>query len=145
MPGVANASQKRLELNASFSEPTDCLTLIHHDLNICTNSRQYKAIMDLVNNLVLYFRPRRKQVIDKQRSIKFNLQLSMGNLDSLKSYIQCKQIETKELLCQLRALEKRLFHLKEHIEAEIADFNSRYGCRSLRLFEYNFRIFYSDF
>jgi hypothetical protein len=83
--------------------------------------------MDLVNNLVLYFRPRRKQVLDKQKSIKFNLQLSMGNLDSLKHYIQCKQIETKELLCQLRALEKRLFHLKERIENEIAEYNMKYN------------------
>jgi hypothetical protein len=70
--------QNFIDLNGSFNEPIDCFTLIHHDLNLCTNSKQYKMIMDLVNNLVLYFRPRRKQVIDKQKSIKFNLQLSMG-------------------------------------------------------------------
>ena len=74
-------NQTFIDLNGSFNEPIDCFTLIHSDLNLCTNSKQYKMIMDLVNNLVLYFRPRRKQVIDKQKSIKFNLQLSMGNLN----------------------------------------------------------------
>lgn len=122
-PNANSNSTNRLDLNSSFNEPIDCLTLIHHDLNICTNSRQYRSIMELVNNLVLYFRPRRKQAIDKQKTIKFNLQLSMGNLDSLKQHIQCKQIESKDLLCQLRALEKRLFHLKERIETGIAEYN----------------------
>lgn len=51
----------------------------------------------------------------------------MGNLDSLKTYIQAKQIETKELLCMLRAYEKRLFHLKERIEMEIAEYNSKFN------------------
>lgn len=124
---TTQTNNHHIDLNSSFNDPIDCFTLIHHDLNLCTNSQQYKLIMELVNNLVLYFRPRRKQVIDRQKSIKFNLQLSMANVDSLKHYIQCKQIETKELLCKLRALEKRLFHLKEKIEAEINDYNVKHA------------------
>ena len=81
------ASSHLIDLNGSFNEPVDCFTLIHHDLNLCTNSKQYKLIMDLVNNLVLYFRPRRKQVIEKQKSIKFNLQLSMGMFLRINSFI----------------------------------------------------------
>lgn len=119
-------SGNQFELNSSFNEPMDCFTLIHHDLNLCTNSMQYKLIMEIVNNLVLYFRPRRKQIIDKQKSIKFNLQLSMGNLDSLKQYIQLKQIEIKQILCNLRALERKLYHLREKIDAEIVDYNLKY-------------------
>lgn len=122
-----NPNQYQIDLNSSFNEPIDCFTLIHHDINLCSNSKQYKMIMEIVNNLVLYFRPRRKQVIDKQKSIKFNLQLSMGNLESLKQYIQQKQIETKQLLCQLRHLEKQLYHLKEKIEFEVSEYNQKYA------------------
>ena len=83
--------------------------------------------MDIVNNLVLYFRPRRKQIIERQKAIKFNLELSMGKLDSLKNYIQLKQIETKNLLCNLRSLEKQIFYLKENIENEISQYNLKFG------------------
>ncbi|CAF0888712.1 unnamed protein product [Brachionus calyciflorus] len=120
-------NQYFLDLNSSFNEPIDCFTLIHHDINLACNSAQYKLFMEIVNNLVLYFRPRRKKIIDRQKSIKFNLQLSMGNLDSLKQYIQLKQIETKQLLCNLRLLEKQIFYLKEKIENEINEFNAKYG------------------
>ena len=120
-------NHNQIDLNASFNEPIDCFTLIHHDLNLCTNSKQYKMIMDTVNNLVLYFRPRRKQVTDKQKSIKFNLQLSMGNVDSLKQHIQQKQIEAKQLVCKLRLLERKLYHLREKIELEIKDYNYKYN------------------
>jgi hypothetical protein len=109
----------QIDLNATFNEPIDCFSLIHYDLNLCTNSKQFKMIMNLVNNLVLYFRPRRKQVIDKQKSIKFNLQLSMGDLESLKTHIQQMQIEAKELLCKIRAMERKLYHLRERIQSEI--------------------------
>jgi hypothetical protein len=47
---------QQIDLNATFNEPMDCISLVHHDLNLCTNSAQYKLIMSLVNNLVLYFR-----------------------------------------------------------------------------------------
>jgi len=114
-----NTLNSQIDLNATFNEPIDCFSLIHYDLNLCTNSKQYKMIMNLVNNLVLYFRPRRKQVINKQKSIKFNLQLSMGNLDSLKTHIQQMQIEAKELLCKIRAMERKLYHLREKIQNEI--------------------------
>ena len=50
----------------------------------------------------------------------------MGNLDSLKQYIQLKQIETKQLLCKLRSLERKLYHLRERIEKEIKDYNQKY-------------------
>ncbi|RNA25558.1 hypothetical protein BpHYR1_052485 [Brachionus plicatilis] len=51
----------------------------------------------------------------------------MGNLDSLKSYIQMKQIETKNLLCNLRSLEKQVFYLKEKIENEVSEYNAKFG------------------
>ena len=50
----------------------------------------------------------------------------MGNIDSLKQYIQHKQIETKQLLCKLRSLERKLYHLREKIELEINQYNFNY-------------------
>ncbi len=106
----------------------DCISLIHHDLNLCTTSEQYKMIMNLVNNLVLYFRPRRRQIMDKQKAIKFNLQLSSsGDLDSLIRHIKFKQVECKELLCNIRALERRLYHLREKIQADMNEYAAKYG------------------
>ena len=124
---LSNSQNAQIDLNATFNEPVDCFSLIHYDLNLCTNSQQHKLIMDIVSQLVFYFRPRRKQVIDKQKSIKFNLQLSMGDLDSLKQHIQFKQAEAKELLCKIRAMERKLYHLREKIEAEIVEFGLKYG------------------
>ena len=124
-------ASNQIDLNSTFNEPMDCISLIHYDLNLCTNSQQYKMIMSLVNNLVLYFRPRRKQIIDKQRSIKFNLQLSSsGDLESLKKHIKHNQIEAKELLCNIRAMERKLYHLRERIEAKMKEYNMKYGAFS---------------
>ena len=96
------------------NDALDCFTLIHHDVHICTSSSQFKMIMELVNNLVLYFRPRRKQLIHKQNAIKYYLQLSMADqLASLKQHIQLKQIDVKQLLVKLRMLERRIYHLRE--------------------------------
>lgn len=125
---------QQIDLNATFNEPMDCISLIHHDLNLCTNSEQYKMIMNLVNNLVLYFRPRRKQIMDKQKSIKFNLQLTdqaSGDLESLQNHIKCKQVEAKDLLCNIRALERRLYHLREQIQADVSEYNLKFGADNL--------------
>lgn len=124
-------SNQQIDLNATFKEPMDCISLIHYDLDLCTNSQQYKMIMNLVNNLVLYFRPRRKQIMDKQKSIKFNLQLSSsGDLESLIKHIKLKQIEAKELLCNIRAMERRLYHLRERIQSDMNDYSLKYGAEN---------------
>ena len=36
------------------------MTLVYHDLDMCTNSSQYDMIMDIINNLLLYVEPKRK-------------------------------------------------------------------------------------
>jgi hypothetical protein len=36
----------------------NAFSLIHHDLDVCTNSLQYSMILDVLNNLMLYIEPR---------------------------------------------------------------------------------------
>ena len=35
----------------------NAFTLVHHDLNVCTNSLQYVMLLDIINNLLLYSEP----------------------------------------------------------------------------------------
>jgi hypothetical protein len=113
----------KIDLNSSFNEPINCFTLIHYDLKIRTNSQQYKIILDIVNNLVLYFRP--KNLTDKKKTIKFNLTLK-GDTDAtilkLKEKIQKQQADIKDRLCKLRLLERSLFYSTGKIEMEINGF-----------------------
>ena len=44
----------------SKEEAVDSMTLVYHDLDMCTNSSQYDMIMDIINNLLLYVEPKRK-------------------------------------------------------------------------------------
>jgi len=58
--------------------------------------------------------------------------LLTGNSDSLKQHIQIKQIEAKQLLCKLRLLERKLYHLREKIELEIAAYNHNHNLNLLQ-------------
>ena len=35
----------------------NAFTLVHHGLNVCTNSLQYIMLLDIINNLLLYSEP----------------------------------------------------------------------------------------
>jgi hypothetical protein len=35
----------------------NAFSLVHHDLNVCTNSLQYAMVLDIINNLLLYSEP----------------------------------------------------------------------------------------
>ena len=54
----------------------DSFTLTHQDLNCCTNSVQYLMLLDIVNNLLLYVEPGKKEAIEKLKGLRFQLQLS---------------------------------------------------------------------
>ena len=38
----------------------NAFTLVHHDLNMSTNSAQYVMVLDIINNLLLYSEPTQK-------------------------------------------------------------------------------------
>ncbi|KAH8380297.1 hypothetical protein KR009_009804, partial [Drosophila setifemur] len=85
-------------------EPVDAFTLMHHDLDVCTNSLQYAMILDIVNNLLLYVEPQRKQAAEKLTRMRFQLQLH--STEDQKRPIQQKQTLIRSLLMKIRSLEK---------------------------------------
>nr|XP_036671213.1 protein KIAA0100 [Drosophila suzukii] len=96
-------------------DPVDAFTLMHHDLDVCTNSLQYAMILDIVNNLLLYVEPQRKQAAEKLARMRFQLQLH--STEDQKRPIQQKQTVIRSLLMKIRSLEKDTHMIsKERIE-----------------------------
>lgn len=87
-------------------DPVDAFTLMHHDLDVCTNSLQYAMILDIVNNLMLYVEPQRKQALEKLVRMRFQLQLHSS--EDQKRPIQELQSEIRNLMSNLRSLEKEI-------------------------------------
>ncbi|KAH8339800.1 hypothetical protein KR074_010953, partial [Drosophila pseudoananassae] len=96
-------------------DPVDAFTLMHHDLDVCTNSLQYAMILDIVNNLLLYVEPQRKQAAEKLTRMRFQLQLH--STEDQKRPIQQKQTLIRSLLMKIRSLEKDIHMIsKERFE-----------------------------
>jgi hypothetical protein len=85
-------------------EPVDAFTLMHHDLDVCTNSLQYAMILDIVNNLLLYVDSQRKQALEKLARMRFQLQLYSS--EDQKRPIQHLQTQIRSLMSRIRSLEK---------------------------------------
>ncbi|XP_064647364.1 protein hobbit-like isoform X2 [Lineus longissimus] len=94
-------------LERTFEEGVDAFTLLHHDLNICTNSLQYAMVLDIVNNLLLYVEPKKKQFTEKLQSRRFKQQLS--SIEDQKTPILQMQEELRQSMVKLRQLERDLY------------------------------------
>lgn len=99
-------------------DPVDAFTLMHHDLDVCTNSLQYAMILDIVNNLMLYVEPQRKQALEKLVRMRFQLQLYSS--EDQKRPIQHLQTQIRNLMSRMRVLEKDI-HLIGRARAEEGD------------------------
>ncbi|XP_055909617.1 protein hobbit [Eupeodes corollae] len=99
-------------------DPADAFTLMHHDLDVCTNSLQYAMILDIVNNLLLFVEPQRKQALEKLARMRFKLQLYSS--EDQKRPIQHLQTQIRSLLMKIRSLEKDI-HLIGKARAEEGD------------------------
>ncbi|CAL1281511.1 unnamed protein product [Larinioides sclopetarius] len=85
----------------------DCFTLTHHDLDMCTNSLQYAMILDLVNNLLLYVEPRKKEATNKLQYMRFQLQLC--SVEDQRGPILQLQENIRSLVANLRRFEKEAY------------------------------------
>ncbi|XP_055631118.1 protein hobbit isoform X2 [Toxorhynchites rutilus septentrionalis] len=101
-------------------EPVDAFTLMHHDLDVCTNSLQYAMILDIVNNLLLYVEPQRKEASERLARMRFQLQLYSS--EDQKRPIQHLQTEIRGLMSRIRCLEKDVhFITKARLEEGDSD------------------------
>lgn len=91
----------------------DAFTLMHHDLNVCTNSLQYTMILDIVNHLLLYVDPKRKELYERLQRMRF--QLALHSTEDQRGPIQVLQNEVRSLVSNLRRLEKEAYLLQKQI------------------------------
>lgn len=82
----------------------DAFTLMHYDLNVCTNSLQYAMLLDIVNNLLLYVDPKRKNALERLARMRFQLQLH--SVEDQRRPIQNQQTLVRSTVSKLRRLEK---------------------------------------
>ncbi|CAL8115614.1 unnamed protein product [Orchesella dallaii] len=105
-----------VELWDEISKPVEAFTLMHYDLNVFTNSLQYAMIMDIVNNLVLYVDPKRKERFEKLQRLRFKLQLQ--STEAQRGPIQQLQNHLRTLVNQLRRLEKESYLISKQIQED---------------------------
>jgi Golgi-body localisation protein domain/RNA pol II promoter Fmp27 protein domain len=91
------------------NEPIDAFTLMHHDLDVQTSSTQYSMILDIVNNLLLYVDPSRRE--RHENLMKKRFELKFLGLEDQKRPIQHLQTEILSLMSHLRILEKDIHFL----------------------------------
>ncbi|XP_053375801.1 protein hobbit-like isoform X2 [Mercenaria mercenaria] len=97
-------------------EGVDTFTLLHHDLNVVTNSLQYKIILDIVNNLLLHVELKKREATEKLQSMRFQLQLS--RVEDQKTPILSLQESVREQTEKYRYYERELFHIIKAMEEE---------------------------
>ncbi|CAB0004586.1 unnamed protein product [Nesidiocoris tenuis] len=117
--------------------PVDAFTLMHHDLDVCTNSLQYAMLLDIVNNLLLYVEKSRKEAYERLQRMRFQLQLQ--SVEDQKKPIQEAQTRVRALLCKLRHLEKEMYLVQRalgdepnssHLEQQMVSLEKQvYNCK----------------
>ncbi|CAF1097053.1 unnamed protein product, partial [Rotaria sordida] len=86
----------------------DSLTFIHNDIELSTNSSQYRTIMDIVNNLLLYVEPKEEGDNSKLRKLRLQIQLA-DNLPVLRESIRHLLERVRSTLAKLRRLEREIY------------------------------------
>ncbi|VDO62350.1 unnamed protein product [Heligmosomoides polygyrus] len=76
----------------------DCFTLKHNMLEASSNSEQYEMMVDIVNNLVLFIDPKKKELAERRRKLRF---LRLPHL----------RTALREIVSVVRSLERQLFYL----------------------------------
>lgn len=101
----------------------DSFTLMHHELDVSTNSQQFAMIIDLVNNLLLYVEPHRKEAVEKMQNMKFQFQLS--SLEEQRGPISLLQDQLRKLIRELKHSERECYRLQRGMEEEPTELLNR--------------------
>ena len=97
--------------SANREEIVNCFSLVHHDLNVCTNSLQYSMILDVLNNLLLFVDPTQRSRTENYLRMKYQMMLS--NEEDHRSTILQLQTQIRQLMCQLRDRERYEYSLRQ--------------------------------
>lgn len=92
----------------------DSFTLMHTELDVSTNSQQYAMIIDLVNNLLLYVEPHRKEAVEKMQHMRFQFQLT--SLEEQREPISHLQDALRKLMSDLKQCEKDCYRFQRTLE-----------------------------
>ncbi|CAF3599141.1 unnamed protein product [Rotaria sp. Silwood1] len=88
----------------------DSLTFIHNDIQLSTNSSQYRTIMQIVNHFLLYLEPKEEGTNSKLRKLRLQIQLA-DNLPVLRDSIRHLLERVRSTLANLRRLEREIYFL----------------------------------
>ena len=97
----------------------DSFTLMHTELDVSTNSQQFAMIIDLVNNLLLFVEPHRKEAVEKMQSMRFQFQLS--SLEEQREPIYHLQDMLRKLVADSKQSEKECYRIQRLIEESGTD------------------------
>lgn len=75
---------------------------------------QYAMLLDIINNLLLYVEPRRKEALEKLARMRFKLQLY--SMEDQRKPIQNQQTLLRNTLSKLRRVEKETYLVNKALE-----------------------------
>ncbi|KAK0427699.1 hypothetical protein QR680_010378 [Steinernema hermaphroditum] len=101
-----SAPSEELMLEA-VDENVDCFTLKHNMLEVSTNAEQYQMILDIVNNLVLFVDPKKKESEKKRMAVWFTY--AEQGLDVVRAKNLSLQSNLRSIVARTRAAENELF------------------------------------
>ncbi|KAB0794090.1 hypothetical protein PPYR_13710 [Photinus pyralis] len=113
----------------------DAFTLMHHDLDVCTNSLQYAMLLDIVNNLLLYVEPHRKEALERLARMRFQLQLH--SVEDQRRPIQILQNQIRSTVSKLRRLERETYLLNKAVAEEPNNLELLHEMENLEELVYN--------
>ncbi|XP_048519501.1 protein KIAA0100 isoform X2 [Dendroctonus ponderosae] len=116
---IPSPPQEDVSLWDSRESGVDAFTLMHYDLDVCTNSLQYGMLLDIINNLLLYVEPHRKEALEKLARMRFQLQLH--SVEDQRRPIQEKQTIVRNTINKLRRLEKDTYMLNKALDDDPDD------------------------
>lgn len=88
-------------------------------------------ILDILNNVLLYVEPRKKEAFEKLQGMRFKLQLS--TMEDQKGPILELQNQVRDMVLNLRRLEKETYLVQRALAEDVDDHNLLEQMQNLEL------------